>query len=121
MIQLVVLGIFVIFGYTHRSESLQGMSPSIRYFESFAGYKIPFHPTGEFSRSEISRHDIYYVGTYEGNQLVSFEKRSEGQRIWLDTYTYWPDSKHLCERVMAKEDGSIVRQAFDKRGRLIPS
>jgi hypothetical protein len=61
----------------------------------------------------------YYIAGYIGKRLMSFEKIVDGAREWLDEYTYWPDGKALLHRRMTKEDGSVVEQDFDRRGRII--
>jgi hypothetical protein len=93
--------------------------PTTRYFKSFSGYKIPFRPTDEISETEAIASANYYIGVYADGLLLSFEKVFESERVFLDEYTYWPDTKHLRHRKMTKEDGTIIDKEFDERGRMI--
>jgi hypothetical protein len=102
-----------------RQNQMQNTESHIRYFTSFAGYSIPFKPTGEVSTAETQAMDSYYIGRYEGKQLISFEKMEHGKRTWFDQYVYWPDGKHLKHRHMTKEDGSVVEQDFDRKGKMV--
>jgi hypothetical protein len=90
-----------------------------RYYATFAGYEIPFHPSKELEPKEIVGRETYYTARYVGKRLVSFEKIADGASVWLDAYTYWPDSKHLQHRKMTKEGGSVVEQNFDRKGKVI--
>lgn len=61
----------------------------------------------------------YYIGRYADGLLVSFEKVVEGQQMFLDEYQYWPGKKTLQRRRMTKEDGVVLEQDFDRRGKLV--
>lgn len=101
------------------SGYMQDTEASTRYYASFSGYHIPFRPTHELNPAEVKGLSAYYVAGYVGKRLMSFEKIVDGARLWLDEYTYWPDGKTLLHRRMTKEDGSVVEQDFDRRGRII--
>jgi hypothetical protein len=90
-----------------------------RYFSTFSGYAIPFQPAKEIAAASLGEWETYYVGHYVGDQLVAFEKFSSGSRLWLDEYQYWPGGKRLQHRKMTKEDGSIVEQDFDRKGKVV--
>ena len=90
-----------------------------RYFLSFKGCDIPFRPSEEVPESIALERKTYYVGRYAQDQLVSFEKIVEGQRMFLDEYQYWPGRKVLQHRRMTKEDGVVMEQNFDRRGKLV--
>ncbi len=90
-----------------------------RYFLSFSGYDIPFRPSEEVTEAVALERNTYYIGRYAQDLLITFEKVVEGQRMFLDEYEYWPGSKQLQHRRMVKEDGSVVEQEFDRRGKLI--
>ena len=98
---------------------MQNTESTTRYFATFTGYAIPFHPAEEITQESIAERDTYYIAQYVGKRLVSFEKITAGQRLWRDTYVYWPESKYLQHRIMAKEDGTVIEQAFDRKGNLM--
>lgn len=110
---LILVGLNVPLGCMQNTES------TTRYFATFTGYAIPFHPAEEITQESIAERDTYYIAQYVGKRLVSFEKISAGQRLWRDTYVYWPESKYLQHRIMAKEDGTVIEQAFDRKGNLM--
>ena len=94
-------------------------SVTIKYFKTFTGKFIPFRPAGEITKEQTVTLDAYYIATFEGKQLKSFEKILNEHREWLDEYTYWPGSNKLRHRRMEKADGSIVEQEYNRRGRFV--
>lgn len=90
-----------------------------RYFLSFNGYDIPFRPSEEVTESIALDRGTYYIGRYADGLLVSFEKVVEGQRMFWDECQYWPGKKTLQHRRMTKEDGVVLEQDFDQRGKLV--
>ncbi len=98
---------------------MQNTEATTRYFATFTGYAIPFHPAEEITQESIAERDTYYIAQYVGKRLMSFEKISAGQSLWLDTYVYWPESKYLQHRKMVKEDDSVIEQDFDRKGNLM--
>lgn len=97
----------------HKTEN------NTRYYSSFSGYKIPFQPSNELSEEAAKQLRTYYIATYSGKYLVSFEKIMDGERFFGDEYTYWPKSKYLQHRKMTKADASITEQDFDRKGNII--
>jgi hypothetical protein len=94
----------------------------IHYFESWAGYEIPFRPTGEISLAEAEKLRAYYIAHFENGLLIHFEKYIDQKLEWRDIYTYWPDTKILQKREMFHFDPTAAAhriQNFDKKGNLI--
>jgi Family of unknown function (DUF6156) len=98
---------------------MQDSQATTRYYATFLGYEIPFRPAQELERDAIALRETYYVAHYVGKALVRFEKIAEGARVWLDEYIYWPNGGALQHRKMTKEDGTVVEQDFDRRGRVM--
>jgi Family of unknown function (DUF6156) len=110
--------IFIISGL-NSCGYMQDTAARTRYYASFSGYRIPFRPAHELNPAEVKELSSYFVARYVGKRLMSFENIVDGARMWLDEYTYWPDGKTLQHRRMTKEDGSVVEQEFDRRGKII--
>ena len=91
----------------------------IKYFKSWAGYSIPFKPVNEISREEAIQLKSYYLATYKNSIMISFEKILDKQREWIDHYSYDDKTGKILERVLHKSDGSISKQKFDKKGKLL--
>lgn len=91
----------------------------VKHFGSFSGYQVPFRPVEPITEQEALAREAYYVGTFEGGQMIRFEKILHGEREFLDEYIYWPSGKHLQHRRLTKHDGSVTEQDFDQRGKLI--
>ena len=91
---------------------------NIRYFGSWASYKIPFKPQEPLTEAEAKSRDAYYVGEYNSKgQLVMFKKYLHGELEWSDHYTYWENGE-LNVRRMLEPDGTKKTQIYDEKGRL---
>lgn len=90
-----------------------------RYFLSFKGYDIPFRPSEEITEAVALERGTYYIGRYAQELLISFEKFVEGRRMFWDEYQYWPGSEVLQHRRITKEDGAVMEQDFDRRGKVV--
>ncbi len=104
-----------------KSKEMQSVNEGlvVKYFSGWIGYAIPMQPKGEISKEEADALDAYYVGTFEKDLLVSFEKFLHQERVWIDHYTYWENSKKLRKRKMIKSSGEEQIQLFDEKGKYL--
>ncbi len=116
-----LIGLLFSFNSCTKSQKMQSANEggAVKYFSGWSGYSIPMRPKGEISKEETHKLDAYYVGTFEGGLLVSFEKFLHQERLWTDYYTYWENSKKIRKRKMVREDGEVQIQSFVEDGKLI--
>jgi hypothetical protein len=95
------------------------MAARKRYFRSWGGYVIPYRPVGEITEEEARELRSYYVGEYNDGSLLNFEKIVDGEREWIDYYTYDTKTSAIKSRKMVKADGSIIEQLFDPKGKIV--
>lgn len=96
-------------------------SPNIvvKYFSSWGGYTLPFKPYDEISLEKALDRKSYYIGSYEEELLLVFEKVVEMETTFVDRYEYWKGRNKIKQRTMTKADGSVTVQFFNKRGKII--
>lgn len=118
MIKQIVL-IFLYF-MTHLSCMSQNPdSLTIKYYESWGGYKIPRAPQKELSENEIEDRVTYYKAYYIEKNLVKFEKYFEGELDWYDEYVYWEKNNKLKQHISVNALGEKKIHLYNKRGKLI--
>jgi hypothetical protein len=89
------------------------------YFSGWRDYKIPFEPIGEISLEKAKESTSYYEAYFDGNGNISiFKKYLNGELEWRDEYIYDKSKKIRC-RILKKWDGSINKQYFDEKGKII--
>lgn len=72
----------------------------------------------EISYIATENKQTYYVGYVDNTGFSMQLQQVEHQIFFCDDYAYWPDGT-LKERVMTKQDGSILRTQYDERGKII--
>lgn len=88
-----------------------GMS-AVKYFGSFATYKVPIRPTEPLSKEEAEKRAAYYVAYYNQKNLLSqIEKYLHGKLDWKEEYTYW-ESGSLKTQTVTRSDNSITTNQF---------
>jgi len=94
----------------------------VHYFKSWATYHIPYRPIGKISKEEAEKLESYYIGYYDNNLLVKFEKYLNNELNWRNVFTYWPNTKILQKREMFHFDPTVEPhrvQNFDQKGNII--
>lgn len=116
---LIIIGIIGTILSTSCEKKEKDMKDGVFYFKSWSGYNIPYQPAEPVAEDEALTLDTYYVGKYSKGGLVSFEKIHNNQRVWIDEYEYWDETKVIKKRKMQKADGTVTEQEFDRKGKII--
>lgn len=89
------------------------------YFSGWRDYKIPFEPISEISLEKAKESTSYYEAYFDENgNITIFKKYLNGELEWKDEYVY-DKSKKIRYRILKKQDGSINKQYFDGKGKII--
>ncbi len=87
----------------------------VRYYETFAGYNIPFKLQGQISKAEADNRTTYYVGTYRHNLLINVKKVHQNQLLFEDSYFYqktWYGRYQLTKRICIDEFGNETIKTY---------
>ncbi len=97
----------------------QGRSPySKMYFKSISSESSEDIQGKEIDYASTEEHPIYYVGHIDESGSNIHLQKVERKIFFCDEYRYWPDGT-LKERIMTKEDRSIIRFQYDEKGRKL--
>lgn len=101
-------------------KSQEKNEPTVKYFASWGGYKIPYIPQQEIDSLELNNYIEYYKVHYDNlNRIVIFEKYLEGKFEWSDEYFYWEKSKKLKKQVTTNSNREVKESSFTKNGKRI--
>jgi antitoxin component YwqK of YwqJK toxin-antitoxin module len=89
------------------------------YFTGWKNYKIPFEPVGQIPFEKAKQLTAYYEAYFDKNgNIVSFKKYINGKIEWSDAYSY-DKSGTILNRILTRNDGTVIKQYFDEKGRII--
>lgn len=70
---------------------------TVRYFETWGGYRLPRIPQREILSSDVQSRSVYYEATYDQRgRMLSFRKYSSGRIEWEDRCSYQDDEAPRC-------------------------
>ncbi len=90
--------------------------PTIRYFVTYSGVKLPFNLTGELEEHEIKNRNTFFKGYFDAqDRITGFDKLAYGDIELQHRYTYHPSGK-LSSAEITDIDGETKMLLFNAEG-----
>ena len=103
----------------HRFQEKETPNTTV-YFEAVPANASEFTVGKSIDYSGTKGQRSYFKGRVDNSGNRAHIERINRNIFFTDEYTYWPNGE-LKERVMTKEDGTVVRSRYDQTGREIES
>ncbi|MCV6626409.1 MAG: DUF6156 family protein, partial [Cellvibrionaceae bacterium] len=79
----------------------------------FVGYTIPLGLAGEITKAEAEKRRTFYVGYFDGGNLIRVEKYLNGDVFFTHDYEYYDDSS-LRKSTVKNGDGDVTVNLFNE-------